>query len=535
MNWSHCARLITVYVIASWAAFCAGVTQSAEPTRTFDLGNAVKIDLVRIEPGTFTQGSAAGRPGRGEDEGQRQVTISQAFYLGKTPVTRGQFAQFVAATGYRTEAEKGTSGGAGFENGALVQKPGYNWRNPGFAQTDDHPVVLVTWDDAQAFSKWLSEKTRETVQLPTEAEWEYACRAGTTTDFYSGDGQEAVARIAWYKATAGNGTRPVGQKEANAWGLFDMAGNVDQWCRDWYGPYPPGPVTDPLETKSNLSDKPRRVLRGGSWFKDVKNCRSAARFRSAPGSRNADFGFRISFRPTTMTTAVESSTPSTNQLQAQPQPQAAPAVPQQPMSLPQDRQRMPPQPAAPPTSMVAGGMRSLMALLCPCALVLVGVAVLIFLIVLWRGSKSSRSEPILPVDTPQTSPPRSGHAGTRPRRPPRIVSDGFWLEDPAYSPGSLVRYTCLIDGRPTDGEFTVGPGHQGHFVYTGGTPSEIEIREIVSSSGMPSPDAGEHFGTTGPFLGGVTTPLPPPRVSPVSPPIPPTPPAQPRRGFPPAY
>jgi formylglycine-generating enzyme required for sulfatase activity len=499
------------------------------------LGTGVKIELIRIEPGTFTQGSAAGRPGRGEDEVQREVTISQAYYLGKTPVTRGQFAQFVTATGYRTEAEKGTSGGSGFEKGALVQKQGYNWRNPGFVQTDDHPIVLVTWDDAQVFVRWLSDKTRESIQLPTEAEWEYACRAGTTTDFYSGDGEEAAARIAWYKATAGDGTRPVGQKEANAWGLVDMAGNVDQWCRDWYGPYPPGPVTDPLETRSDLSDKPRRVLRGGSWFKDVKNCRSSARFRSTPGSRNADFGFRISFRPTAMSTAVESPAPASTRPQPQPQPQSQPQTPATPVAPQQPGNRTPPvlHPIGQePSNTTATRGSVLLGLLCPCAMVLVGGGVLIFLVVLWRGSRSSRTEPILPMDIPQSSPQRTGPTA-RARRAPRIVSDGFWLEDPVYSPGSIVRYACQIDGAPTDGEFTVGPGHQGHFVYTGGTPADVEIREIIPSSGMRSPDTGEHlYGTTGGMLGGYSTPPPPPRASSAPPPIPP---AHPRTGFPPAY
>src|SRR5438105_3499051 len=142
MNKATRSACIPVLTLAAWAVVCVGVARSAEPSRILDLGDGVKIELIRIEPGTFTQGSAAGRPGRGEDETERQVTISHGFYLGKTPVTRGQFAQFVTATKYRTEAEKGTSGGFGLENGALVQKAGYNWRNPGFRQTDDHPVVL---------------------------------------------------------------------------------------------------------------------------------------------------------------------------------------------------------------------------------------------------------------------------------------------------------------------------------------------------------------------------------------------------------
>jgi len=528
--------LISGFVALIFAIHCANAAQSAEPTRTLDLGDGVKIEVILIEPGTFTQGSAAGRPGRGDDETERQVTISQAFYLGKTPVTRGQFAQFVSATKYRTEAEKGVSGGSGLENGQLVQKAGYNWRNPGFKQTDDHPVVLVTWDDAQAFLKWVSGRTRENIQLPTEAEWEYACRAGTTSDFYSGDGEEAAARIAWYKANAGDGTRPVAQKEANAWGFVDMAGNVSEWCRDWYGPYPPGAVTDPFETRSDLSDKARRVLRGGSWFKDVKNCRSAARFRSTPGSRNADFGFRISFKPAA-TSAVATQSPAEIQQQPQslpgPQPQAAPpqVAPRNQEGPRQETEHVPSQPAPVPVA----GKGLLLGLLCPCAMILAGGGVLICLFVLWRGSRSAQSEPpILPVDSPRTGPKRPGSTGARPRRAPRIVADGFWLEDPAYSPGSLVRYTCRIDGAVTDGEFTVGPGHQGHFVYTGGTPSDIEIRDIVPAAGMHSPDPGDPlYGATGGMLGGYSTPPSPPRYS--SPSQPPVPPTRAHGGFPPAY
>ena len=312
------------------AAMVPGLTPSVPPLgssgeRTFT--NSLGMKLVLIPAGEFQMGSSAeeiktwndwvkqqGLKGTNIDnEGpQHRVRITRPFYMGAHHVTVGQFRQFVTDAGYTTDAEKGEKKGAfGVDaaTGTFSFKAQYSWRNPGFEQTDEHPVVCVSWNDAVAFCEWLSRKEGKSYRLPTEAEWEYACRAGTTTRYWCGDDQEKLAEVAnvadatakakfpgWkFTISASDGyvfTSPVGSFRANPFGLYDMHGNACQWCADWYdkGYYDRSPEDDPSGPSSGAS----RVLRGGSWGFGPDDGRSATRDWVAPGLRHCDTGFRVS-------------------------------------------------------------------------------------------------------------------------------------------------------------------------------------------------------------------------------------------------
>jgi len=335
-------RLLRLYLVSALAfvfAACSGTTVPGHFPRNTEgtlnitedadgIINSLGMKLVLIRRGTFQMGSPAGEKGHYDGEGpQHEVEITKDFYLGKFAVTRGQFRQFVEDTGYKTDAEKDGMGGWGYDEtqdgkGGFPQKDIYNWRRTGFEQTDEHPVVNVSWNDAQAFCQWLGRKEAKAYRLPTEAEWEYACRAGTSTRFYSGDEDGDVGRVAniadrslaakWDHSGLHNPdfkkaliswlgevswsdgypfTAPVGQFPPNAWGLCDMHGNVFQWCSDWSDAkyYGRSPRVDP----QGPSDGKFRVLRGGSWLDYPRYCRSAYRGALEPTDRWHVTGFRV--------------------------------------------------------------------------------------------------------------------------------------------------------------------------------------------------------------------------------------------------
>ncbi|HUE16647.1 MAG TPA: SUMF1/EgtB/PvdO family nonheme iron enzyme [Planctomycetaceae bacterium] len=258
--------------------------------------NSIGMKLALVPPGKFNMGSSdADAEASPDQKPLHQVSITRPFFLGTAEVTRGQFAAFVRATDYKTEAERDGKGGVAFDDSVRDwrQDTKYSWRNPGFDQDDSHPVVNVSWNDATAFCDWLSRKEKKTYRLPTEAEWEYACRAGTETRYYSGDADVSLRMIANLSGLEDGYrfTSPVGSLRANVFGLFDMSGNVVEWCRDFYGGdyYSKSPSEDPVGPASSFG----RVCRGGSWFNPPGACRSAARRALSAGLRISDIGFRV--------------------------------------------------------------------------------------------------------------------------------------------------------------------------------------------------------------------------------------------------
>jgi len=235
------------------------------------LGNSLGMTLVRIESGTFRMGSEAG--GDFDERPARKIAITRPFYMSATEVTNAQYEQFDAA--HRPLRGK-----------------------LGFSKDDDEAAVFVSWHDAARFCEWLSRKEGRPYRLPTEAEWEYACRAGATTSYHTGDAlpkefQKNVG-TSWFPDPAR--TRPnevvpltVAKTPPNAWGLFDMHGNVEEWCLDWYGPYEAGDQADP----AGRQDGDFRVTRGGSHGTDPAYLRSANRSGALPEDRSWLIGFRV--------------------------------------------------------------------------------------------------------------------------------------------------------------------------------------------------------------------------------------------------
>ncbi|HRX59774.1 MAG TPA: formylglycine-generating enzyme family protein [Candidatus Competibacter sp.] len=267
--------------------------------------------MVQIAGGCFQMGSPESEAGRESDERQHRVCVKD-FALGRHEVTVGEFERFVAVTNYRTDAEKSAAGGVSCyawnaTDGKWGWRAGLSWRKPGYAQEDTYPVVCVSWNDANRYAEWLTKETGQTYRLPTEAEWEYAARAGTTTARYWGENPNQACRYGnvvdqtksstgavwgpprhecsdgyWYSA-------PVGSFQPNAWKLYDMLGNVWEWTCSAYDKNYGG-----VELKcSNKDTGGPLAVRGGSWFYGPAVVRSAARGGDDPIFRYDHRGFRL--------------------------------------------------------------------------------------------------------------------------------------------------------------------------------------------------------------------------------------------------
>ena len=253
--------------------------------------------MVYIPAGSFRMGDIQGG-GQSDEKPVHRVSVD-AFLLGQTEVTVAQFRAFVKASSYKTEAEQG-DGCYVYENGIWNKRSNVNWRNPGFKQSSEEPVVCVSWNDTQRYIEWLSKKTGEQYRLPTEAEWEYAARAGSETKYswgntasheYANYGTDSCCDGLAKGKDKWKYTSPVASFTANAFGLYDMHGNAWEWTQDcWNGSYQGAPSDGTAWLSGNCS---RRVLRGGSW-NDVPNVlRSANRYYNATGDRGSYYGFRL--------------------------------------------------------------------------------------------------------------------------------------------------------------------------------------------------------------------------------------------------
>ena len=294
----HLVAVVALFLVLSSATH----TAVAAAPDTFKDCDACP-EMVVIPAGSFTMGSPANEEGRYNKEGpQHRVSIPRSFALGKYEVTKAEFAAFVHETG------RDAQGCLIRDDGKWKDDDSKSWRNPGYTQSDSHPVVCVNWDDAKAYARWLSRKTGKEYRLPSESEWEYAARASTTTARYWGDYPDSACGYAnvhdrtsksennfhWANHECDDGyaqTAPVGRFQANRFGPHDMLGNVWEWTEDCLNDSYSGAPTNGRAWITGECH--RRVVRGGSWGGQPRNLRSAIRIGDGTGDRYYNNGFRV--------------------------------------------------------------------------------------------------------------------------------------------------------------------------------------------------------------------------------------------------
>ncbi|MDP2844828.1 MAG: SUMF1/EgtB/PvdO family nonheme iron enzyme, partial [Candidatus Methanoperedens sp.] len=265
-RYSNAAEYSFLIIRTKIAEINIGPPDSVTLTDTYikstDFTNSIGMEFVSIPAGEFDMGSPLNdKDGNYYERPVHRVNIGKAFYMGKFEVTQKQWREVMGS-------------------------------NPSYFKGDNLPVELVSWNDVQEFIKKLNEtEDGSKYRLPTEAEWEYAARAGTTTRYSFGDNESELGGYAWYNANSGSKTHEVGQKKPNPWGLYDMHGNVYEWVQDyWHGDYNGAPTDGSSWVSGGGSD---RVARGCSWFYADSTCRSAIRFRPPTGFSDDNLGFRL--------------------------------------------------------------------------------------------------------------------------------------------------------------------------------------------------------------------------------------------------
>ena len=248
------------------------------------------LPMVYVQGGHFDMGSNEA----GDDAKPIHHVIVDSFYMGKYEVTVGEFRKFIASSGYKTTAEQ--EGWSYIWTGNKFDKQyGVTWEYNSFGvkgtrAMDNRPVIHVSWNDAVHYCQWLSLQTGKRYRLPTEAEWEFASRGGIKNNGYNYSGSNDISAIGWFRENSNSQTQEVGQKHANELAIYDMTGNVWEWCQDWYnnGYYSNSPDKNPQGPSTGT----QRVLRGGGWHTAEQGCLVAHRGSSAPGYRDRDLGFR---------------------------------------------------------------------------------------------------------------------------------------------------------------------------------------------------------------------------------------------------
>jgi formylglycine-generating enzyme required for sulfatase activity len=271
----------TLLLIMGVFFFQTGYSSAQQPNKE-SFTNSIGMKLVLIPKGTFMMGSPPDEKGSEDNERRHEVTISRDYHLGMHEVTQAQYKQIMGKNPSH------------FQGDRVAERHPETRRVVKDVDSANHPVEQVSWSDAVEFCQRLSalpeeKKAGRVYRLPTEAEWEYACRAGSQMAYSFGSDEKSLVNIGWYNSNSKGITHAVGLKKANAWGLYDMHGNVFEWCADWYGEYPKGSATDPRGPE----DGSYRVDRGGGWYNVAVGCRSANRCGDGPSDRFLFLGFRV--------------------------------------------------------------------------------------------------------------------------------------------------------------------------------------------------------------------------------------------------